>query len=108
MISYDNGVVDGVLNLQLSINTVGTDKNVLETQAVETLKSLFAINDLAEKFDMVMICLPWGSHADEDPSKTNWIAYAYVGGVVSVYNGDFNCANEDNQMHEIGHNWGLR
>ena len=103
-------IVDGVLDLELFINTVGTDKSELESKAVKALNGIFAVSDLAEKFDLVMICLPWGSYAtsETNPPTTDWIAYAYVGGAVSVYNGDRWCANEVTQFHEVGHSWGLR
>ncbi|CAJ1937780.1 unnamed protein product [Cylindrotheca closterium] len=108
LVSYNNNVVDGVMDLQLSINAVGSDRSFLETTAVETLKSLFYVNSLSQIFDNVMLCLPKGSHSNGDTTKTNWLAYAYIGGDLSVYNGDRWCANEVTQIHELGHNWGLQ
>lgn len=96
------------MDLLLDINAVGTDRNQLEVTAVEELKSLFQVNSLSEKFNNVMLCLPTGSHSNGDTSKTNWLAYAYIRGDLSVYNGDRWCSNEVTQLHELGHNWGLR
>lgn len=96
------------MNLQLNINANGNDKNLLESTAVAQLNDLFYTDDLSQQFDNVMLCLPTGSHSNGDLSQTGWLAYAYVGGYLSVYNGDRWCANEVTQLHEIGHNLGLR
>lgn len=74
---------------------------------MEELQTLFYVDDLTEKFDNVMLCLPRGSYSTS-PSATNWVAYAYVDDYLSVYNGDKWCANEATQLHEVGHNWALQ
>jgi len=110
IINYDNDVVDGVMELTLNnINAVGSTGFDIEAAAVEELESLFYVDDLKEKFDNVMLCLPKGSHwSDSDTSKTNWVAYGYIGGYLTVFNGDKWCANELTQLHELGHNWALQ
>lgn len=95
------------MDLQLTINASGNDKSQLEAAAVSALQNLFYVDDMSQVFDNTMICLPRGSFSNGDTSKTNWLAYAYVGGSISVYNGDRWCANEVTQLHELGHNFGL-
>ena len=96
------------MDLQLTINVVGSTRKQVEIAALTVLEDLFYVDRLDEKFDNVMLCLPFGSHSPGDSSATNWVAYAGLGGYRSVYNGDKWCANENVQMHEIGHNFGLR
>ncbi|CAJ1965081.1 unnamed protein product [Cylindrotheca closterium] len=106
-INYNNNnVVDGVIDLQLSINAVGSANFDVEDAALEALQDLFG-DRLTENFDNVMLCLPFGSHWYGYPGDTDWLAYADFGGYVSVYNGDKWCANEVTQVHELGHNFGL-
>ena len=108
-------MVNGVFDLQLTINAGGTSNRVLESIAVSQLQTLFKVdnldffkgNNLEQAFDNIMICLPTGSYSNDNTSQTDWLAYAYVGGSISVYNGDRWCANEVTQVHEIGHNFGL-
>ena len=97
--------MDGVIDLQLNVNAVGSTNTQVEIAALTALEELFQVNRMDEKYDNVMLCLPFGSSSD---GATNWIAYAGVGGYRSIYNGDFNCANEVVQLHEVGHNFGLR
>ena len=94
--------------MTLPINAAGNDRNTLEIDALAELQRLFYVNDLSEIFSNVMLCLPRGSYSNGDTSATNWLAYAYIGGFVSVYNGDRWCANEVTQVHEFGHNFGLK
>ncbi|CAJ1937796.1 unnamed protein product [Cylindrotheca closterium] len=108
IVTFDNDVQDGVMDLQLPINAVGNTHTTLENAAVEELKSLFSVDRLDSLFDNVMLCLPKGSYSNGDTSQTNWLAYAYIGGSVSVFNGDKWCANEVTQLHELGHNWRLQ
>lgn len=106
---YDNNVIDGVMDLSLTINAVGSDYTEVEVAALNALEDLFYVDRLDELFDNVMLCLPFGTHSPSNVSNTNWVAYASVGGYRSVYNGDQWCANNEvTQLHEIGHNWGLR
>lgn len=102
-VQYDLTATDGVIDLTIAQNTIGSDASDLENEVTSALSSGDPL--YADKYDLVMICLPAGTSRG---GNLNWIAYAYVGGAVSVYNGGAKCANEDNQMHEVGHNWGLR
>ena len=107
-IPFDNNVVDGVMDLDLSpFPAIGTSREVLEFTALNILDQLFHVDRIDELFDNVHLCIPTGSF-DPDNGRDNWIAYARIGGYVSVYNGDFMCGNEVTQLHETGHNWGLR
>lgn len=109
--NYDNNVVDGVMDLQLTMNTVGSSSDEIDSAALAALATLFPDEPLRQKFDNIMICIPYGSYRgtdDEGNPKLTWIAYASLGGYRSVYNGDQYCANEVTQLHETGHNWGLR
>ena len=107
MVPFDNNVVNGVIEVGLSINAAGNDRNQLELAALGQLQTLFKVDDLSQTFDNVMLCMPKGSYSNGNTGATNWLAYAYVGGFVSVYNGDKWCANEVTQVHEFGHNFGL-
>ena len=52
------------------------------------------------------MCVPEGTFRPADGS-VGWIAYAYIGGWLSVYNGDDQCNDPSTHLHEVGHNWGL-
>lgn len=107
-VNYDNNVANGVMDLQLNLNAVGSINYDIEDAAVEELKRLFYVDSLNEKFDNVMLCIPEGTYSSASSTRTDWVAYAALGGETSVYNGDRWCANEVTQLHEIGHNWGLQ
>jgi hypothetical protein len=78
-----NGIVDGVIEIQLNIQASGTSKRTLEEESINILEINFNTNDLGELFDHVLLCLPPGTAGGD------WLAYAYMGGVVSVYNDDW-------------------
>mmetsp|Transcript_44802 Transcript_44802/g.108248 ORF Transcript_44802/g.108248 Transcript_44802/m.108248 type:complete len:388 (-) Transcript_44802:1983-3146(-) len=102
--NYNNNVVDGVMDLELSINAVGsTSHDVLVASAAE-LEVRFNANSIDQVFDNVMLCFPSGTTSG---GSTNWVAYAGLNSYYSVYNGDKWCANEVTQVHEVGHNMGL-
>ena len=96
------------MDLQLSIDAVGSTRFEVENAAVEELERLFIVDSLQRKFDNVVLCLPNVTQISDTNPNTNWLAYAYVGWYLSVFNGDFYCANEGTQLHELGHNWGLQ
>jgi hypothetical protein len=59
-------------------------------------------------YQLKLIVLPHGTYGVNKDGQWyyNWIAYAWVGGDTSVYN-DRAAIYADNQVHEIGHNFGL-
>jgi hypothetical protein len=59
-------------------------------------------------YQLKLIVLPHGTYRVNKDGQWNynWIAYAWVGGDTSVYN-DRAAIYADNQVHEIGHNFGL-
>lgn len=108
---YDNNLVTGVMDLEVTINSNGSTPGQVQSAALSALVPLFPdVPNPFFKFDNIMLCLPFGSHIinSNGEQSLNWVAYASVGGSISVYNGDEWCANEVTQVHEIGHNWGLR
>lgn len=92
-------VVDGVIDLYLNTNAVGLDRFYLEDLAENYLEGIFSVSDLGTIFDNIMIFVPEGTFRDSD-SSTAWIAYAYVGGFISVYNGDDQVAAANTHLHE--------
>ena len=107
-VEYENNVVNGVMDLTLSIPANLNDVRDVEVEALEALETMFYVNRMDEKFDNVMLCIPFGTTQTINGTTTrDWLAYA-TRGYLTVYNGDFWCANESAQLHEIGHNWGLK
>lgn len=91
---YDNE--SGVIEVQLQGNVNSVDKFVVEDAMANAATA--SLGDLAANFDHVMLCVPPGTGA--------WLAYAYVGSWLSVFNDDW-CQQLSTQVHEIGHNLGL-
>lgn len=97
--------MDGVIDVHLNMNIRGAYTSTVENSALSALEDLFRVDWMGEIFDNVLLCLPYGSLSGS--GRLNWVAYAGVNGYRSVYNGDFWCANEVTQLHELGHNMGL-
>jgi len=85
-------IVDGVVDLTLSMNSNGVDKSVVQTAALNAIGGKGGNN-------YVMLCIP--------PGTGDWLAYAYVGWYLSVYNNEW-CGRLSAQMHEVGHNFGFQ
>mmetsp|Transcript_31727 Transcript_31727/g.62883 ORF Transcript_31727/g.62883 Transcript_31727/m.62883 type:complete len:489 (+) Transcript_31727:161-1627(+) len=85
-------IEDGVVDLTLSMNSNGVDKSAVQNAALQALAGLGSNN-------YIMLCIPPGTLG-------NWLAYAYVGSFLSVYNKEW-CGRVSAQMHEVGHNFGF-
>ncbi len=60
-------------------------------------------------YNLKLIVMPPGTYGVDQSTGNkfyNWLAYGWVGGDVTVYN-DVQATFADNQLHEIGHNFGL-
>ena len=81
-------VNNGAYTVTISRNVKQVSDNIVRTAVVDKAKT-----DLGElsQFDHVMLCLPPGT-------RGNWIAYAYVGHYLSVYNDKW-CDYVSAQMH---------
>mmetsp|Transcript_21558 Transcript_21558/g.53301 ORF Transcript_21558/g.53301 Transcript_21558/m.53301 type:complete len:596 (-) Transcript_21558:271-2058(-) len=106
--SYNNDAMmtDGVIDISVNVNANGLNRFDLEDLVHNELEDLFYVTDLGDRFDNVLMCVPEGTFRASDNS-VGWIAYAYVGGLLSVYNGDDQCNDPSTHLHEVGHNWGL-
>jgi hypothetical protein len=99
--SYNNDamIADGVIDITVNVNANGLNRFDLEDLVENQLEDLFYVNDLGTRFDNVLMCVPQGTFRPSD-SSTGWIAYAYVGGWLSVYNGDDQCNDPSTHLHE--------
>ncbi|KAL3932014.1 MAG: hypothetical protein SGBAC_011048 [Bacillariaceae sp.] len=106
---YDNSAImsNGVIDISVNVNANGLNRFDLEDLVENQLEDLFHVTDMSTKFDNVLMCVPEGTFRPSDNS-VGWIAYAYVGGWLSVYNGDDQCNDPSTHLHEVGHNWGLQ
>lgn len=86
----------GVIEVELDRNVNGEKQFDIQDAMIDAAEKL--VGNLADKADHVMLCLPKGTG--------DWIAYAYVGSWLSVYNDEW-CQQLSTQVHEIGHNLGL-
>ncbi len=86
----------GVIEVQLDRNVNGEAKFDIQDAMIDAAEKV--VGNLADLAEHVMLCLPKGTG--------NWIAYAYVGSWLSVYNNEW-CQQLSTQLHEIGHNLGL-
>lgn len=96
---FDGQIVDGVYDLHVNINAENTNRHEIEEAAEQQLLNSLLTTNLNLLFDLVMICIPQGTYRPSDSSK-GWRAYAYVGGWLSVFNGDDNCRNPAAHAHE--------
>ena len=85
----------GVVEVDIRGKVEGVDKFRVEDLMIAGAEE---ITGGLEQFDHVMLCLP--------PGTGDWIAYAYVGSWLSVFNDDW-CQQLSTQVHEVGHNFGL-
>ena len=84
----------GVVEITLDVAVANVSYRVLLSMVVTKAKKLY---DGLSQFQFVLFC---------QPLHGNWLAYAYVNGRDSFYNGHW-CQRVSAQMHEIGHNLGL-
>mmetsp|Transcript_19939 Transcript_19939/g.29570 ORF Transcript_19939/g.29570 Transcript_19939/m.29570 type:complete len:625 (-) Transcript_19939:1231-3105(-) len=92
------GTTGGVYDVSVDKNIIGTPDHEIRNEMVSKAKENFG-TDLGNIADFVMACIPPGT-----PGQ--WIAYAYGGYYLSVYN-DRWCTFPSAQMHELGHNMAL-
>jgi len=83
--------------IEVNINSEIEGVNKFRVEDLMTAAAAKVVGGLWQ-FDNVMLCLP--------PGTGNWIAYAYVGSWLSVFNDDW-CQQLSTQVHEVGHNFGL-
>ena len=97
----NNGVQD------ISVSTNGNGNNVHDIVNVITsaVKKEFG-STLGDIYDHVVYALPRGTTYNVNGTD-KWLAFAYLRGFLSVYN-DENIMYISNQVHELGHNFGLR
>lgn len=88
---------NGVYNLTLDMNVVGTGRKNLANKVIRKAKLDLRVGCLKRRYDHVAVCLPRG--VDND----TWVAYAHYNSYLSVYNDDW-CNSMTTQMHEFGHN----
>jgi len=100
---YDG--TSGVISVELEGGVTGLNKFSVEEAMVKAAGEYFDVDEenLSERFDHVMLCLPPGTEVGEDKG---WIAYAYVDSWLAVFNDDW-CQQISTQVHEVGHNLGL-
>lgn len=91
---FDEG--NGVIEVTLKANVAGRDRR--DVEAMMTSAAIEQMGSLPDQFDHVMYCMP--------PGTGSWIAYAYVGAWLSIYNDDW-CQQLSTQVHEVGHNMKL-
>jgi hypothetical protein len=99
-----NGVVDGVLEMNLASNVVDVDPEFLEPIVAQQAENALGIQSLDETYDHIMFVFPWGTRRRGCCQK--WYGFAYIGGQRSFYNND-NAGFLSIVMHEIGHNYNL-
>jgi len=92
--NVSNGVYKVTISSTVANTASSTLVNIIRTQ-LETDLQVDDLQDIGA--DHVMLCIPPGS------SGGGWIAYAYIGHWLSVYN-DAWCTKPSAQIHEIGHN----
>jgi hypothetical protein len=89
--SVTNGVLDITINENLTSNYNAATAKVVQAVAAAGFTE-------AQDYDHLVVCLP--------PGSGTWLAYAFIGSSVSVYN-DMWCSYVSALMHEIGHNLGF-
>lgn len=96
---------NGIHTVTLNESVYGQSMLDVKNSVLDQLRIDFSTLDLNSVFDHVMICLPHGTKSNS--GSTNWAASAAVNGYVSFFNDSW-CTSFSAQMHEIGHNLGLR
>ena len=97
----NNGVYTVSIDRNVASQMYGHVRNVV----LDKLRTDFANNDLNALCDHVMVFMPPGTVTNEGYS--NWSAFGIINGYVSLYNDNW-CMSTRAQMHEVGHNLGLR
>ena len=100
-----NGFVNGVQELRLDRSGVGSNVHDIVNAITATVKSQFG-SSLRSTYSNVVYALPRGTTYNVNGTD-KWLAFAYLRGFLSVYN-DENIMYISNQVHELGHNFGLR
>ena len=90
-------IVDGVAEVSVNADAIGTDIFALQTSAATAAA---AVVGSLSNFDHVAYCVPEGTTYGVGRSSS-WIGFAYFNNQRSVYNDDW-CGYVSIQMHEIG------
>jgi hypothetical protein len=98
------GIVNGVAEISIPSNTFNVDPEYLEPIVVQEAEAALGIDDLDASFDLILFVFPYGTV--REGYRSDWIAYAVIGGKRTFYNND-NAGFFSVVMHEIGHNFGL-
>lgn len=80
-------IIEGVVEIQVKLNAIGTLDETLEEETENELETLFGTDNLPSLFDHVMICLPPGTVNDR--GESGWVGYGYYNDYISVYNDDW-------------------
>jgi hypothetical protein len=88
--------VNGVVNVTVPMNAIGTNMDVVKDAALTKATAL--LGDLPSQFDLVLLAMPPGVVNGDGGLFTNAFAYSYL----SVYSMSFFTISA--LMHEIGHN----
>ena len=106
-------VGDGTGIVDVGIDITSEGSNRLDVASLATIKAeeLYTSDDddtLADTYDLVLFCLPYGTYSGSSSTtgQKNWIAYAYINRYSSFYNDKW-CRRSSAQMHEVGHNLNL-
>ena len=90
-------VEDGVLNLNIPFPLIGELTG--QIMSAITIQLNFALGvDAEATFDHIVFCMPEKTMSRK--GDFNWVAFAYVNGVRSYYNGGW-CDSLSAQMHEV-------
>ena len=95
------GIVDGVGEVAINVETNGVSPYALENEI--SRKAQEAFGSVYRMVDHVAYCLPPGTIVRP---HTQWTAYGYLGYYRSVFN-DKACGYPSFQAHEMMHNYGL-
>ena len=93
------GIEGGVIDVELDFSTEGRTRKNLTNEVTRALRDRLGVRGLARVYDHVMICLP--------PGTGFWLAFSFTNYHISVYN-DVWCSYLSTNIHEIGHNLGLK
>jgi len=99
---------NGVYTVSINDDIVGQRNVDVRNVVLDQLRSDFGSNDLNALYDHIMVCMPHGTLSKSGQTdSTDWAASATINGYVSFYNDNW-CMSTSAQMHEIGHNLGLK
>lgn len=100
-----NKATNGVYTVSINESVANQKFTDVRNTVLNQLRADFVNNDLNSMFDHVMLCMPPGTVSNS--GSPNWAAYGIVNGYVTIYNDNW-CTSVSANMHEIGHNLGLR